>query len=200
MHKATDHSQVTYKVKEGEQWVDKDFPKPTAITYYNQHMGGVDVFDQLASSYRLLRRSKKFTKVLFADMMEIAIINSFKLFQAYRKEHPDQLPRPRTYSQYKYRENLIRALCKIQDNQHPPGYRPLQSANIPQQLYTSHTPIHTGERKICTVCWKRTQQRANTVFACEACRNQQGNLVHLCITQDRHCFRDYHSHTFDRYR
>ena len=58
-------------------WAGAEFRKPEAIDAYNRHMGGVDLFDQVASGYRLPRQSKKYTKVIFYDMLEIAVINAF---------------------------------------------------------------------------------------------------------------------------
>ena len=203
MHRATSSVVVTHKVRNDEgNWVDRDFPKPAAVDFYNRNMGGVDVFDQLASSYRLLRRSKKFTKILFADMLEISVINSYKLFQAYRSSHPDVLQRQQRYSQCEFRENLIRQLCEIGDDEVPPGYvRGLQQpAAHATSLYNPHVAINNGGSANCAVCWARERVRRKTVFACDVCRNREGNRVHLCITADRQCFKYFHSHAFDRFR
>ena len=55
IHTATDFEQVQRMVKVDGTWQEKYLRKLQAIDCYNQHMGGVDVFDQLASGYRLLR-------------------------------------------------------------------------------------------------------------------------------------------------
>ena len=40
-------------------WVQQPVRRSEAIGDYNTHMGGVDVLDQVASSYLLLRRSRR---------------------------------------------------------------------------------------------------------------------------------------------
>ena len=70
-----------------EQGVSKNLKKPAAVDHGNRLMSGVDIFDQRASGYCLLRRSKEFTRVLFYDMLEIRVINSFKLMEAWMVEN-----------------------------------------------------------------------------------------------------------------
>eukprot|EP00117_Sycon_ciliatum_P006441 scpid112754/ scgid9979/ len=97
------------------EWVAEPVRRPVAVAHYNDFMGGVDSFDQLATSYHLLRRSKKSWKPLFYDLMECAIVSSFILMQEYREEHPDALPRNAGYCQARFRENLCRQLAGIAD-------------------------------------------------------------------------------------
>eukprot|EP00117_Sycon_ciliatum_P035798 scpid113898/ scgid27062/ len=49
-------------------------------------------------------------KVLFYDMLEIATITAFKLVVAWQTLNPGQIDRPATYSQYDFREKLVRQL------------------------------------------------------------------------------------------
>ena len=55
---------------------------------YNQFMGGVDTFDQPATSYKILRRSKKSWKVLFYDLLETVVINAFIIMKEYMANYP----------------------------------------------------------------------------------------------------------------
>ena len=52
---------------------------PVLIDQYNQHMGAVDQFDQLKSYYDTLRSHRKTWRPLFSLLLEIVLINSFKL-------------------------------------------------------------------------------------------------------------------------
>ena len=44
-------------------------------------MGGVDMFDQRAAAYHVLRRTKKYWKSIFLDMIDVVGVNKlFALF------------------------------------------------------------------------------------------------------------------------
>ena len=202
MHSATESVNVTRKKVVGGVLQDVTYRKPSAIECYNSFMGGVDVFDQLASSHRLLRRSKKFTKVLFYDMIEISTINSFKLMVAWQKEKPGKIVRPKGFSQYAFRENLVRQLSGLPTYGQPPAMQRRSGApeNAVADIHVTHTPDTIGMRANCTVCWKMRLSRNKSQFFCSVCRNREGNPTHLCITPDRKCFQLYHSAAFDAYR
>ena len=57
----------------------KDMEIPVLIDEYNHHMDGVDIFDQLKSYHDTLRIHRKTWRPLFSYLLEIALINSFKL-------------------------------------------------------------------------------------------------------------------------
>ena len=85
--------------------MEEPIRRQKSIDDYNRLMGGVDAFGQLASTCRLLRRSKKSWKCMFYDLVEVAAINSYLLMQEYRQEFPDSMPQPTSYSQSEYRAN-----------------------------------------------------------------------------------------------
>ena len=62
----------------GEEVV-KNLDIPVLIDQYNQHMGAVDQFDQLKSYYDTLRSHRKTWRPLFSLLLEIILVNSFKL-------------------------------------------------------------------------------------------------------------------------
>ena len=53
------HNDTSRRVKIDGARVEEPVRRPKAIADYNRFMGSVDAFDQLAPTYRLLRRSKK---------------------------------------------------------------------------------------------------------------------------------------------
>ena len=59
--------------------VIKDMPIPMLIDQYNHHVGAVDQFDQLRSYYDVLRSHRKTGRPLFFLLVEIVLVNSFKL-------------------------------------------------------------------------------------------------------------------------
>ena len=58
-----------------------DVDMPNSVMVYNQHMGGVDVFDQQVSAYRIRIRSKKWWWSLFAWTVNAQITNAWMLFR-----------------------------------------------------------------------------------------------------------------------
>ena len=202
IHSATNFVETRRMVKSNGRWKDCHFRQPEAISCYNKFMCGVDIFDQLASGYRLLRRSKKFTKSLFYDMLEIAVINSFKLMQEWRKIHPGVIQRRRRYAQSDFRKNLIRQLAGISLDSCPPlakRGRTSMKAEF-RDIHVSHAPVATFGRGSCPVCWKLKGQRVKSSAACSKCLNRKQKHVHLCIKPDKSCFALFHSPDFDQFR
>jgi len=69
---------------------DKKFVEvqcPAAITEYNSHMGGVDLFDMLSAIYRIDHKSVKWYRRIFYWALNVACINSWILY----KRHCSQL-------------------------------------------------------------------------------------------------------------
>ena len=60
--------------------------QPQAIKDYNNFMSGVDRSDQLKAKCNVLRKCNKFWKTLFFHMIDIAVVNSFILFQKFGKD------------------------------------------------------------------------------------------------------------------
>ena len=54
------------------------FPCPQPVKRYNKGMGGVDLMNQLTSTYQLDRRSKtRYYLCLFFDLWDIALVNAY---------------------------------------------------------------------------------------------------------------------------
>ena len=67
-----------------KKYVEVDLPQ--LIHIYNQHMGGVYVFDQQVAAYRCRIRSKKWWWLLFAWTVDAQVVNGWKLFRNYDKK------------------------------------------------------------------------------------------------------------------
>lgn len=55
-------------------------PIPIAVAKYNISMGGVDKSDQLLSYHNVLRRTVRYWKTLFYHGIDVAVVNSFVLY------------------------------------------------------------------------------------------------------------------------
>ena len=70
------------KVKRYSQKENKkvDVLQPNVVNVYNHFMGGVDRMDQNISTYMINLRSKKWWWPLFRFCVDVAVINTFKLY------------------------------------------------------------------------------------------------------------------------
>ncbi|XP_062521838.1 UPF0746 protein DDB_G0281095-like [Corticium candelabrum] len=89
--------------------------RPEAISDYIAHMGGVYKSDQMINYYEVLHKSLKYWKKIFLHMVDLAILNSFIMFTALQKQHPqdERLQRKGQYAQKDFRCELIRGLAGI---------------------------------------------------------------------------------------
>ena len=146
---------------------------PQAIRDYFYHARSVDVLSQLHYAYRAGRKSMHCWPRLAWWLLDMCIINAFKLWSMAR-QHPSQL---------EFREQLMHELVKhLPVDQHPRkhgGHPPPANA-----LATSHSSELTPEAMDCKHCSHRSEQRKRTNYICNACQ------VHLCLGE---CFRAYHA-------
>ena len=60
-----------------------EMQRPTVIGHYNQHMGGVDLFDQLVQYYPFTRTTKRWTHKFLKYILQLAIQNAYILYCGY---------------------------------------------------------------------------------------------------------------------
>lgn len=78
-----------YSPKEKKQI---QIPIPKVIQEYNSHMGGVDLLDKQVSLYRIRIRSKKWWWPLFTQLIDICVVNTWRLYQiAYPQQNASLL-------------------------------------------------------------------------------------------------------------
>eukprot|EP00117_Sycon_ciliatum_P020744 scpid39606/ scgid18392/ len=152
-------------------------------------MGGVDKFDQLVSTFRVLRKTKKYWKTLFMDFVEVAVVNSYILCEEWRRNNPGQIGTERPMSQLQYRLNVVRQLSGITDVTPVPLYQPggtaQESAAAPV-----HLPVPTDDQRNCFLCKGANPPKSR--IACSVCVNRQGHAAHFCLVSERNCFAEYH--------
>ena len=172
-HQATTRDDTSWRVKKDGIWIEEPIRRPKAIADYNKFMGGVDAFDQLASTYRLLRRSKKSWKCMFYDLIEVATINSYLLMQEYKKEYPDAMLRPASYSQSEYRASLARQLAGIAAGEPPPLKligRKRRHQEIEDWQEEQHLPVAADARRNCALC--NVERKSSIAYT--VCKNRDG--------------------------
>ena len=187
---ANDFVMVARKEKVGNVWRNINVKQPKAIEHYNNYMNAVDRSDQILAKNCALRKCMRWWKTLFFHMIDIAIVNSYILFQLHRAEHPDNeaLKRPKKFAIAEYREELVRDLAGLNEYGQPPVFKP--PTREPGDFVTVHIPKVTDTKRNCKVCYKATQKemKVRTYCSAEQCKN-----VYLHCTQDKNCFEIWHS-------
>lgn len=88
-------------------------------------------------------------------MVDIAIVNSYILFQPYHSEHPDE-EGLKKYLIAKYREELVRQLAGPDEYGQPPVFKP--PTRQTGEFETVHTPQYTDTKRNCKVCFITTKK------------------------------------------
>ena len=63
---------------------------PAIVKEYNEHMGGVDLFDMLMSLYKVDHKTAKWYRHIFLWALNVAVINGWLLY----RRHSQQLQQP----------------------------------------------------------------------------------------------------------
>ena len=92
-------------ISRGGRRSDLHLDKPIMIRDYTKYMGGVDRADHYCSSYAFIQKSLKWWRKIYFFILEVAIVNSFILFNLDRKEK-----HLKTISHKSYRKQLIEAM------------------------------------------------------------------------------------------
>lgn len=160
-----------------DRWTDEDekvsIGCPQAIHDYFYHARSVDVVNQLHYSYPIGRKARRCWPRLAWWLLDICIINAFKLWSI-GQHHPKQLD---------FREQLMHQLLE----QHSAERRAVQAGAPPCDGYAlakDHYPEHVNEKRDCIICSHEPEHRVQSRIICHACK------VHLCLGQ---CFASHHT-------
>lgn len=184
--------EATYTILQNRRY-GGDLVKPTAVVDYCKHMGGVDLSDQLLQYYESLRRTVKWYKKLFFHLLNMLVVNAYKLFLKYGHNSVKR-------SHQKFRSELVRALILSAETAPRPGGSFGRTPSEPlERLQGAHLPVYIpckvgAKRKHpqrdCVACNSKSKDRVGhkrrqSIFMCDKCK------VALCMPD---CFRIYHTH------
>jgi hypothetical protein len=146
--------------------------KPKVVHEYNLHRGGVDTVDQLRGNYAMGRKSMKNWPSLAWWLIDMCIVNAYRLFS---------LQTHTTVSQLEFRIALMQQLARAYPPHRAPRgrARPVRRGRSPQ----GHYPKRTDQQRDCAYCSQGRLHRARSYYKCDHCER------HLCIDP---CFRQYH--------
>ena len=161
----------------------KDVSIPLMVKAYNQHMGGVDLADQMKGTYAIDLRSRYRNYLrLFFDVLDTAVVNSYVIYNELHVADGKKL------EHLEFRQQLVYSLVgsfSSRKRSHPCGNirkRPWQ----PDITDAKHMPVCNDRRKRCKHC-SVVQIGNRTSISCKTCG------VYLCLQNGRNCFQDYHS-------
>lgn len=139
-------------------------PQPHIIRTYNQYMGGVDLHDAFVAKYRIKIKAKKWWWPLFTNLIDSAIVNSWRLYRLTHDDQPDLLHFRRVIA-----TTLLKTMKPLDEETKDPIVnqrgRPssLQIGSKPAVAEGNHTVIKREKRLRCRFC------KSQTVYACSAC-------------------------------
>ncbi|XP_059384611.1 piggyBac transposable element-derived protein 4-like [Carassius carassius] len=172
IHAAYTGDNVQRRAKTQNGWRKKSFPCPAPVTAYNQHMGGVDLSDQLLQYYSTQHKTMKWYRKLFLHFLDIAASNAYIL-------HKELYG---TMTHKEFMEELIAELCGV-SQKIPPKRTSADHEPIPGSEQPSGA---TAGRRTCVLCKVKHGKRQDTPWKCQACD------VHLCVQLKRNCFLEWH--------
>ena len=129
--------------------------------------------------------SCQYWKTLSFHFLDIAQVNSYILFQDWRKRHSDapKLVRPQKYLQFDFTIELIRQPGDISETDDIPVYDLSAELRVPDHPIN---PQHHRNRKNCKRCYRLYKEENKTKVFCGTCKK------HLCFNADRNCLKLEH--------
>ena len=167
-----DPSLLTTMQRWGDDGVIYQLGCPQAISDYFHHARAVDVINQLHYSYLPGRKSRKCWTRLVWWLIDICILNAFRLWQV---EHADE-------SHLSFRMQLALELMECL----PADRRPQRGASGSsgaEYLAEVHYSTLVDTPADCVVCSKQPAHRKRTNYFCAACHK------HMCLGA---CFARHH--------
>ena len=156
-HRGDHHVTVSRHGKDAAgHHVQLELNQPKVVSDYNRAMGGVDTFDQMAETYRTLRRTRKTWKSMLYDMVDIAAVISYRMFGIWLTAHQGNTTRLACNPHNSFQEYLIRQLPGIAVHEPPPKRSFREAPEDPPASQPTavlmHTVKHDVQKKGCPVC------------------------------------------------
>lgn len=172
LYNHTDPNQLTSLERWGDDGVIYQLGCPRAVRDYFHHARAVDIINQLHYSYLPGRKSRKCWTRLVWWLIDICILNAFRLWQV---NHPAD-------THLAFRMKLAQALMESLPAERRPR-REARSDGSAVPLATDHYSVLSPARGDCAYCSHQPDHRVNTKYICAKCG------THLCVGA---CFAAYH--------
>ena len=157
-------------------------PCPATIKKYNSHVNGVDIHDDLKTSYEIDCKSRFWYYLrIFFDLMDSVVANAHVIYKKKVNAKMSLL-------------NFKIILAELLINRFSSRKRkitaeePQLTVELPQPLKEpDHIVQFTKKRQCCQYCFTNGKKDVKCFTYCEPC-----NIL-LCVQKDRNCFKLYHS-------
>ena len=173
--------------------------RPAIIRQYNSKMGGVDLCDRMLAYYRIKTRTKKWTVHVIMHFIDLALVNSWILYQ--RDAKVLKLPRKDVYQFLPFKLDVAQTyLAAVDDeavhssgdtsDEEPPAKRrrtrTVEIPAVPQRTAAAkHLPEMTEVNN--SMRYRMHGCRGKSKVRCVACN------IFLCMRADRNCFLKFHT-------
>jgi len=168
--------------------------KPMAIMNYNKNMKGVDIMNQycayyrfffffsylMSNKFRITFKNKKWWRVIFNNIFEICVVNSFLIYKKFLKKKIG-------YKKFKLMiihellgKNYLKLLESKDDTKLSSSYYGI----------SDHYPEKLKNCKSCKVC-KTNEAKKKSSYGCKACSRAHQKAIPLCVVP---CFEEFHIH------
>lgn len=155
---------VVMSTMHDDDTVDPDSKKPSQISDYNRTKGGVDTVDLMCSRISTSRRTKRWPMVIFFRLLDLAGINSLRIFQFNMKDFKN------TRRAYLYELALELMTDNLKERAKIPTLTKYLSVFL-EKYKEEPAPVRVPQevrRGICYICGSKKNNR--TKLECHNCR------------------------------
>ena len=192
VHMNTTFYEATYSVTNKPGRNGQPVLKPTAVVDYCKNMGNVDLSDQILQYYEVLRRSLKWWKKLFFHLLNLMLVNAYKLYLKFGNGQGRR-------SHVKFRSDIVTALIESATTANKPKTSGGRTPTPVGRLHGHHFPVYLPSKpgakrkhpvRDCVACNPGKSKhvgfkRQQSSYMCDKCE------VPLCVPG---CFKVYHTH------
>lgn len=215
LNSETQQAKVSRYDRKNKRYLEVEFPQ--IIREYNAHMGGVDLMDGLMGRYHIKAKTRNAMVRLFYHFIDMATVNAYILYRRAASEKlndssDDDSSETDLLQLPEFREQVAAGLVNMSSEKRV-GRPSSTGRSTPTDRSTplpkpescklkagkkaahpvadlrfdgyDHVPLMltNAEKRSCKHC-----KKSKTQFFCQKCE------LHLCITNAKNCFKDYHSH------
>lgn len=166
--------------------------EPEVFQYYNRTKGGVSSVLQMAQNYTCKRRTKRWSMLMWYNMLNIAIVNFYTMFIA---QHPGFMGggpnTQRLFMKELVKQLVVPLIVRRRDESHGLSRNILEAMErcgvpTPVTIFTSKIQEQSGQKKIrkrCCFCRALRDRKVSSFCSecgCPVCTTMHSRMVVIC--------------------